>query len=241
VAAHFMGYTLCPERNESTKVGPLNPAWIRRFFKGVYVNLVMLEPNHWWPMVVGKARPEDDVAPSDLRLSEIPVFYQQFDREQCLIMGVASSLHFCGLVQEAKAISLLAGKYEYLTKKIALKELKKDMQQFVRCIGDCEIFNAKTAKKRPTNKLSIQELLEKRTKFPTLVIPFGRDGSNNHSFVVVDDLIFDSTQAFALKLCQKSLDWICGNDGIGSIDVAMRFNRGHGTRERLSRRETSNW
>ena len=192
--------------------------------------------------MVEKSRPEDDVAPSDLRLSEIPVFYQQFDCKQCLIMGVASSLHFCGLlVQEAKAISLLARKYEYLTKKIALKELKKDMQQFVGCIGDCEIFNAKTAKKRPTNKLSIQELLEKRTKFPMLVIPFGRYGSNNRSFVVVDDLIFDSTQAFALKLCQKSLDWICGNNGIGSIDVAMPFNQGHGTRERLSRRETSNW
>ena len=26
VAAHFMGYTLCPETNKSNQVGPLNPA-----------------------------------------------------------------------------------------------------------------------------------------------------------------------------------------------------------------------
>ncbi len=173
-----------------------------------------------WPMIVGNTRSQDDAhAPNALLIPDIPVCFQQFEREQCLVIGVASSLHNCCLVEEAKAMSLLAGKYEHLPKTTALKELKKDMQQFVRCIGDCEIFNAKTAKKRPTNKLSIQELLEKRTKFPTLVIPFGRDGSNNHSFVVVDDLIFDSTQAFALKLCQKSLDWICQNNGIGLIDV----------------------
>jgi hypothetical protein len=101
--------------------------------------------------------------------------------------------------------------------------------------------SGRTAKKRSIKKLSIQELLDNGTRFPTVVVPYGRDGSSNHSFVVVDDLIFDSTQAFALKLCRQSLDWICGKDGIGSISVAMRFNTGHGTKEKLSRMEMTNW
>jgi hypothetical protein len=49
-------------------------------------------------------------------------------------------------------------------------------------------------------KLSIQDLLEKPTRFPTVVIPFGRDGSNNHSFGVVDGLIFDSTLSIPVRV-----------------------------------------
>jgi hypothetical protein len=119
------------------------------------------------------------------------------------------------------AMHLQARRYEDLPKEIALIELRKDMRQKVPCIGECVMFDAKTSKKKSIKrKLSIQDLLEKRTRFPTVVIPFGRDGSKSHSFV---DLIFDSTQPSALKLCRGSLDWICGNDGMGLIDVAMRF------------------
>jgi hypothetical protein len=53
---------------------------------------------------------EDKHALNALVVSGIPVFYQQFEHEQCLVMGVPSSLHYCGLVEEAKAISLLAKK-----------------------------------------------------------------------------------------------------------------------------------
>jgi hypothetical protein len=117
-------------------------------------------------------------------VSGIPVLYQQFEREQYLVMGVAFSLHYCGLVEEAKAMSLLAGKYEYLPKTTTLSELKKDMQLFVPCISDCELFNSWPSKKKTIKKLSVQELLEKTTRFPRVVIPYGSDGSNNHSFVV---------------------------------------------------------
>jgi hypothetical protein len=97
--AHFLGYTYSPVVKHSTKVGHLNPEWVRRFFKGFYVNLIMLEPFRWWPAVIGNACAHDDEVPSALLVPGIPVFYQQFDWEQCLIMGVASSLHYCGLVK----------------------------------------------------------------------------------------------------------------------------------------------
>jgi hypothetical protein len=202
----------------------------------------MLEPYRWWPMVVGNARELDDCAPSALLVSGIRVFYQQFERDQCLMMGVASCLHYCGLKSEALAIALRARRYEDLPKEIALMEMRKDMKRLVPCIGECVTFNSATSKKKTIKrKLSIPDLIEKRTRFPTVVIPYGRDRSNNHSFVVVDDLIFDSTQPCAMKLCLESLDWICGKYGIGSIDVAFRFNAGHGTKEKLSRKDTTNW
>jgi hypothetical protein len=198
----------------------------------------MLETFRWWPMVVGNAREQDDRAPSALLVSGIRVFYQQFERDQCLMMGVASCLHYCGLKSEAVVIALRARRYE----EIALIEMRKDMKRLVPCIGECVTFNSATSKKKTIKrKLSIPDLIKKRTRFPTVVIPFERDGSNNHSFVVVDNLIFDSTQPCVMKLCLESLDWICGKYGIGSIDVAFRFNAGHGTKEKLSRKDTTNW
>ena len=73
------------------------------------------------------------------------------------------------------------------------------------------------------------------------MIPWGVDCGNNHSFVVIDDLIFDSTQVSAMKLCQASLDWICGNEGMATIDVALRFNVSHGTKEKLKHKDMKNW
>ena len=96
-------------------------------------------------------------------------------------------------------------------------------------------------KKGKIKELTIEDLLARKTRFPILIFPYGKDGSNNHSFVVVDDLIFDSTQTHALKLCRKSLDWICGDDRIGSINVALRFNEIHGNKEKFQHQQKKNW
>jgi hypothetical protein len=141
----------------------------------------MLEPYRWWPMVVGNLRAHDADPPSALLVPQIRVCYQQLERDQCLIAGLASSLHCCGLSIQGIAMHLQARRYEDLPKEIALIELRKDMRRKVPCIGECEMFNAKTSKKKSIKrKLSIQDLLEKRTRFPTVVIPFGSNGSNNH-------------------------------------------------------------
>jgi hypothetical protein len=113
--AHFMGVTYSPASKSTTDVGPLSPKWVQHFFKGVYMNLITLRPHHMWPMVVGNTCSQEDAhAPNALLIPDIPVCFQQFEREQCLVMGVASNLHYCGLLEEAKAMSLLAGKYEHL-------------------------------------------------------------------------------------------------------------------------------
>jgi hypothetical protein len=122
-----------------------------------------------------------------------------------------------------------------------LKELNNVIQEYAPCIGVCKVYNV-CHKNKKIKKLSIQDLLENKTRYSTVVIPYGKDGSKDHAFVVVDDLIFDSTtQTHAIKLCCESLNWICGEKGIVSINIALRFNQSFGTKEKLQRKEKTNW
>ena len=77
--------------------------------------------------------------------------------------------------------------------------------------------------------MTLQDLLQNKSPFPTLVIPRGNDMSVNHAICVVDDIIFDSTQPKALWLTRESLDWICGKQGCEGIHMALRFERGFHT------------
>jgi hypothetical protein len=71
------------------------------------------------------------------------------------------------------------------------------------------------------NCLSLEELVQDKTIFPTITIPRANDGSASHAVVVVDGIIFDATQSHAMQLCQKSFEWICGKNGVGGIERAL--------------------
>jgi hypothetical protein len=201
----------------------------------------MLKPNHWWPMVIGSVHhAEDEKALEELSISKTKIKYPQHELDQCFIRGVASSLYCCGLTQVSWRLCDTAHKFQCLTKTFALKELKNVMQVYAPYIGVCEVYNV-CRKNKKMKKLSIQDLLENKTRFPTVVIPYGKDGLNNHAFVVVDDLIFDSTQTHAMKLSRESLDWICGENGIASINIALRFNQSFGPKEKLQHKVKTNW
>jgi hypothetical protein len=193
------------------------------------VNLVMLEPEVWFPVPIGNSRPAKEKASEKLLVRKVPIHYEQFNRDHCLINGVASCLHYCGEEKAAVKLHHQALQFENLPRDLAIKKLKVAMLQCVPCIGDCTIFNVRNAKKRTIKNLSIEDLITTRTRFPTIIIPLGNDGSYNHAVVVIDDIIFYSTQEFALKLCRESLDWICGDKGIASTYIALRFNRGNAT------------
>jgi sentrin-specific protease 1 len=239
--AHFFGMVHNSETDSLERYGPLNPDWVEYYFDGVFVELTKLQPRYWWPVVLGNSREEDDLAPEELMVTQVKIQYPQFDRELCLVNSVASTLYHCGEKEAARQLMQRCSEFQYLTKPLALKQLKEIMRDVVPCIGDCEVFNQGKAKKNKIKKLSIEELINKKTRFPTVVVPLGKDGSNNHAIVVINDLILDSTQAFAMKLCRESLDWICGDMGIDVIDVALRFNRSHGTKKKLQYADAKHW
>ena len=123
------GFTRGSQLTIPEKIGPLNPDWIKHFFKGVFVQLVMLKPNHWWPMVIGSARhAEDEKAPEELFVSKSKIKDPQHELDQCFIRGVASSLYYCRLTQASWRLCDTAHKFEWLTKTFPLKELKNVMQ-----------------------------------------------------------------------------------------------------------------
>ena len=73
--------------------------------------------------------------------------------------------------------------------------------------------------------MTIKDLLKNKTIYPTVVVPEGRDDDVGYAITVVDDLIFDSTQEHALKLCRKTLEWTCGFYGIKNIYFAVWFEQ----------------
>ena len=84
--------------------------------------------------------------------------------------------------------------------------------------------------------MTIDSLIKNRTIFPTIVVPCGENMGAEHAFCVVDDLIFDSTQPFALTLSKKSLKWICGEEGYVHIYFAVRFQTNFNTKRKLERK-----
>ena len=47
---------------------------------------------------------------------------------------------------------------------------------------------------KKTLKMTVEQLVNNKTIYPTLVVPTGNDGSTGHAISIMDDLIFDSTQ-----------------------------------------------
>jgi len=170
----------------------------------------------------------------------VKVEYPQGDKNQCLFKAVASALHYCGQVEAASYFSNAAPTVQYLPRDATLKSLRDGMEKHAPVIGGVLIFNKKQ-KRRATNRLSIEEIIQNKTMFPTVIIPRGNDGSASHAVVVVDDIIFDATQSYALKLSRESLDWICGACGMGDIATALRFERPVKTKERYTRTIQKNW
>ena len=249
VYAHFQGLKLKRQatdtdtRTGTTVVKRLNPTWVKWFFDGVYVQLIMMKPNTWWPVVIGSHRKEATTAPESLLVKEIFMKYPQHDLDHCLTKGMASCLFYCGERDVAQTLSRLGRQFVHLTKHVAIQYLRTKMKEMLPCIGDVLILTGKAKPKKKGDKtgISIQQLIDDKTRFPTLVIPYGKDGSNNHAIVIVDDLIFDSTQLYPLKLCRESLDWICGVEGMAYIDVAIRFNRSSQKKLSFGHQYTTNW
>ena len=85
-------------------------------------------------------------------------------------------------------------------------------------------------RKKNSKKIDIQGLIRDKTPFPTVVIPIGKDKGVGHAVCVVDNLIFDSTQKFALRLSQESFGFVCGSEGCDGVYLAVRFARGYNTK-----------
>ena len=133
-----------------------------------------------------------------------------------------------------------------------MKKLLDFMSGLVPLIGRPTIFrekrcNIEQRKKRlkKARQLTWDMLFSEIFPHPTIVIPLLADGTASHAFCVVDDLIFDASFPFALKLQKESVDWIFNETQV-SIFYALRFNvkaspKGHVIEGWFDREVTLNW
>ncbi len=242
VPEHFDGLIKLPTSKTADHVlEDIDPKWVRYVFNPVFVALVKTTPMQWWPVPVGNKRNDDDSkkAPHKL-MTSVEIKYPQQDKNECVFKATASALYYCGMKHAATHFSRTAASVQYLPRTLAIKTLQDNMIVHAPEIAKAVSFNRSTTR-RKKNHLSITKLVETKTRFPTMVIPRGHDGSASHAIVVVDDLIFDATQLYAMKLCQQSLDWICGKCGIGDIELALRFWQPSNTKRRYERPIQKNW
>jgi hypothetical protein len=154
----------------------------------------------------------------------VPCEFQQGEKDLCLYFSFASALHYIGYVEEAKRLAKKATLVLDLEPMEQISNLKKDMIEICPSIAQTQAFGILCKKNKKKKVMSMADLLLAKTIYPTVVVPEATDFQTSHAVCVVDDLIFDSTQSFALKLQKKSMDWICGKKlECHSVRGALRF------------------
>ena len=164
-------------------------------------------PNRWMGPTLGDTNYE--VPPSHL-LTNVTTVYQQLNKRYCFTHSLASALFYAGL-RFAAGVLATQGKV-FSTKQFddAISDLRGLMQGIAPCIATPIIYGIRTkTHSRIKRAIEWDDLLNTPSKYPTIVIPVLPDGSRNHAFCLIDDLIFDSSVQNAMKLTWESVQWIC--------------------------------
>jgi len=218
----FKGRCLVDGKLVDCNTEKIDPVWCYYVFDKVFVNLVKWKIGQWIKVPLGASR--DDVAPSHL-LTSVDLKYVQHENDFCLIYSLCAGLHYMGFEKEAEVLSEEAPKALHQPFEVGIQIVSTFMRNHLPKFG-CHHGFGKVKKRRKGNAaISIHDLCTNKYPYPTVVIPSGKDGSVNHAFCIVDDLVFDSTQERALKLSEETIHWSCGNKGAAGIYAALRFNQ----------------
>ncbi len=209
----------------------IDVGWMFENFSAKYVHLCMEKRYHYWPVPAGNHEgPDNDL----LEFTEVPVRYQQKSMDFCLYYSVSSAMHYCGQEEGALKLSQNATCGADLPLHLGIKELYEHIREHVPRCGNAKRFGTRG------HKLNFDMILENRSQFPLMLIPYGHDMSIGHTVCIVDDLIFDSRFEFALKLNFYNLHFICGPGGMLKVYVAYLFHQGFGCRP-LDRKMQTNF
>jgi hypothetical protein len=224
----------------------LNPAWCENVFELFLTQLCRLYPGNWFHVPIGSAHgiPEAIASPP---FNPVVVRYQQKDRAYYLSYSVASCLNYMGHLDEASKVAAAAPDLVSLPGDMAFEKLRAILMiEVLPHMGLCMVWNGKKRQRYKSRKvMSVGEIVSSKTPYLTLVQPKGTDGSVDHAVCVVDDIIFDSTLTYALKLRKESFDVVCGPSGMAELGRAIRFCLPYGVKhtkpEREKRGMKRNW
>ena len=212
----------------------------------VFVELVKIYKGMFLKIPLGESRPDyvksgEKRFLKDLHLrTKVLVHFQQGSKDYCFPYSIASCLVYAGYPEAANAFKIEAERLSALPRDLAVIQCKRMMLQYCPAVGQCTIFNSRT-RNRKKRELTLSQLCSQRSPFPMVVVLRGIDNSISHAVTVIDDLVFDSTQEYALKLTLESLDFICLQfKGVGRIEEAYHFCQRVG-KQKWTRKPIQNW
>ena len=212
--------------------------WVANWMSVIFYEICKKLPWTWLHIPAGNSR--DDLAPTKL-LMNVKVHYPQGRRNLCMVKSLASAMFYVGLRHESGMIDSLSKAFENLELKLAFQKLQEAMKMKAPTIGIGVVYNLpwsrRNRRKKKHKRMTLDELVATKTIFPTLIIPRGVDGQVSHAVCVVDDLIFDSSQQYALHLSKESFDWICGERGFRDLYLVVRFKHSYGKKVPQLKRE----
>jgi hypothetical protein len=186
------------------------------------VNAAREVPNKWVGPSLGDAGLLND-APVHL-VTKVATIHQQHSNPYCVSYSMASALFYCGFDVAGEGLVLLAKEIAGMVFDDGINRIRKFMEDIVPLIGRPTLYGRRPhTHSRKMRRITWDELFLHLTPFPTIVIPVLPTGQATHAFVVVDDLIFDSTTPYALKLCADSVKWLFGEKETEIYQV-LRFN-----------------
>ena len=213
-------------KQDGTITRQVNPHWIEDVFDPVFVAIVKKAHGFWIEIPAGDSKNYGKNIPSEL-LTSVQVKFQQENYNYCIAFSLASVLHYLKKYKAANTIKLKASKLQHLPKNFSFNLLRGYMADACPEFDRCRVYNKIKSNMKKRKIISITELINNKSPFPTLVCLTGADGSVSHAVCIIDDLIFDSTQRYALKLIKESLDWICGESGCVGISEGYCFYHDH--------------
>jgi len=190
-------------------------------FEREFLDVVRRLPRQWVPIPIGSANPDD--APDHL-LTDIRVkFTQGRDESFCLTYSLASVLWYVGWNRAAKAVAKIARVVQGQSSKQQLRSVFELLTLKAPQFALPVIYNRHT-KNGKCRLLDVDRVIRDGAARPLIFIPLGRDGSVAHGTCIIDDLLFDSTQKFALKLSYETLHWVCGQGGYSGVWQAYELH-----------------
>ena len=203
-------------------------------------------PYKWVGPTIEDANVGTGDAPLELCTKQ-PCLYQQHNDPYCITYSFASALWYCGLHDGAQWMHDAAPQFADMNDcDEQIDHLLSLTKNVVPWIGQPTVYGVRTkGHDRKLRELEWDTLFNERTRWPTIVLPRLPDGKCTHAFCVVDDLIFDSTNPCALKLCMDSVRWLF-RERETTIQVAYRFNhkyspKNNKVRGRYKRKMRKNW
>ena len=174
--------------------------------------------------------------------SKVPIKYQQGQDYVCLGYSLASCFYYLGDIELA---NILFSKSKYIYKigpeksKEFIKNLVTNYIQIkmknINMYEGTYICGIPSMNKKKFLKKNIQSNIQntgcnlyKAREHPVLIMFCPEQGACNHCVTIVDDLIFDASQKFAVKLSKDALDRIY--DNITGVKFVISFH--HNARNR---------